>query len=71
MQGLLFHLFFVTLCAVFSFVVTGSLWLTLLLFVIFGVIPAFLLNEYRLFEMSGGFVLTMSALALLFGYLGS
>lgn len=52
MRILIFHFFFIGVGTVFSLKVTGSFWLTLLLFVIFGVIPVFRLNEYHLQEMS-------------------
>lgn len=66
MQGLLFHFFFVTLCAGFSFVVTGSLWLTLLLFVVFGVIPACRLGEGDLMQMIGCFSIASIGICILF-----
>lgn len=48
----MFHFFFIGIGVVFSLNVTGSFWITSLLFVIFGVIPVFRLNEYHLQEMS-------------------
>lgn len=66
MQGLLFHFFFVTLCAVFSFVVTGSFWLTILLFVVFGVVPACRLGEGDLMQMLGGFSIASIGICILF-----
>jgi hypothetical protein len=66
MQGLLFHFFFVTLCAVFSFVITGSFWVTLLLFVVFGVIPACRLGEVDLMQMIGCFFITSICICILF-----
>lgn len=52
MRILMFHFFFIGIGVVFSLNVTGSFWITSLLFVIFGVIPVFRLNEYHLQEMS-------------------
>lgn len=52
MRILIFHFFFISVGVIFSLNVTGSFWITALLFLVFGVIPVFRLNEYHLQEMS-------------------
>ncbi|PAV01643.1 hypothetical protein CBG25_15465 [Arsenophonus sp. ENCA] len=52
MKILIFHFFFIGIGAFFSLNVTGSFWITALLFLVFGIIPVFRLNDYHLHEMS-------------------
>lgn len=66
MHGLIFHFFFVALNSVFSYLSTGSIWLTLLLFVIFGVIPACRLGECDLMQRVGCFFIASICICILF-----
>lgn len=52
MKFLVFHLFIICLGAFVALKITGSVWITILLVVVFGVIPAFRLNNYYLEELT-------------------
>lgn len=66
MRGLILYFFFIGLNAVFSYILTGSLWLSALLFVVFGVISAFGFNYCRLMHLSAVFLIATIAVSVLF-----
>lgn len=52
MKFLVFHLLIICLVSFVALKITGSVWMTILLVVVFGVIPAFRLNNYYLEELT-------------------
>ncbi len=69
MNKVIFHFLVIGAGTFFSLNVMGSFWITLLLFVVFGVIPVFRLNEYHLQEMSLIFSLMIIGFSIVIAFI--